>query len=195
MADDELIEKVYHLSELDDMAIAPERIDIELSDIKSLDLEYLARYVRKALHIGRFQNYKLPSGCGRSQMMAEWAYQVNRVTGKPVLIIAPLVVHRYFIHLGEKAGFKIACPKSSEQVIDGINVVNYEKLHKFDPAAFIGITAEAGHLFQATPNKKKFGKLRPFFEMPKYHFLTSHTRTLGIEYLAALVSKIYRKES
>jgi hypothetical protein len=194
MLDEELIEQTYHFKELDQMAIAPDQIEIEVSDIKSLSIDYLAKYVRKALSIGRFQDYRLQPGCGRSNMEIEWAYQINRVTGKPVLIIACLVAHHYLKDIAEKGGIEINFPKSQEEVVDGINVVNYEKLKKFDPAAFIGIASEVGHLFRSTPNKKKWTFLRPFFELPTYHFLTSSGRTLGIMYLSAVVGKIYRRQ-
>jgi hypothetical protein len=188
------IEELYRFTAIDNMAVAPDHIEIEVSDIKSLSVEYLARYVRKALHIGRFQDYRLQPGCGRSNMEIEWAYQVSRVTGKPVLIIACLALHHYLKDTAEKGGIDINFPKSQEEVVNGINVVNYEKLKKFDPSTFIGIASEVGHLFRSTPNKKKWTFLRPFFELPTYHFLTSSGRTLGIMYISAVVSKIYRRQ-
>jgi hypothetical protein len=46
-------------------------------------------------------------------------------------------------------------PKSVDEVISGINVINYESLHKFDPEQFTSIALSIQHLIRenSLPNK------------------------------------------
>jgi hypothetical protein len=191
MVDEELIEKIYGFEAIEQMAVAPDHITIDLLEIKSLDIKCMATYVQKALAIGRFQDYRLQPGSGRHQMEVEWAYQVVRATGKPVLIIAPLVIQGYVGEVAKKAAINIAFPKTPEEVIEGINVINYEKLHKFDPSVFIGVAADVTGLLSLTVVKSKKVKLFPFLKLPTYHMLTSCFNTQAVMQLRATVSKIY----
>ncbi|MFA5037367.1 MAG: hypothetical protein WC479_09360 [Candidatus Izemoplasmatales bacterium] len=195
MPDEELIEHVYRFKAIDQMVAAPDRIEIEVSDIKSLSIEYLARYVRKALHIGRFQDFRLQPGSGRHQMEVEWAYQVHRVTGKPVLIIAPLVIQHFVKKIADDAGIEVAFPKIHEELIDGINIINYEKLKKFDPSTFIGVASDVTGLLSMSVKKSKAGKLFPFLTKPTYHMLTATGHSHAIKILMAYVEMCGRQDA
>jgi hypothetical protein len=159
-----------------------QRILIGHSDIKSLRFNYNINYVIKALYQGKLQNYNLPCGSGRSIMELEWAHQVNKVTRKPVILISSSSNHNFFKALAEHVEIGVTFPTNAED-IKGINIINYEKLNRFDPETFVGIACEVGSLLGDRISKNKKIVLEPFFAKPKYHFLTAPNNTRGILWL------------
>src|SRR5205814_10150138 len=74
-------------------------------------------------------------------MQLVWAENILRRENKPVLIITPLAVGAQTVREGEK--FQIECKRSCEgQAHKGITVTNYERLHYFNPADFIGVVCD-----------------------------------------------------
>jgi hypothetical protein len=85
-------------------------------------------------------------GLGKTPMSLVWGENVVRKTNMPVLIMAPLAVSRQFVREGEKFGVPVHNSRDGS-VMKGINVVNYERLHYFDPKDFAGVVCdEAGIL-------------------------------------------------
>ena len=96
-------------------------------------------------------------GLGKTPMQLEWARQVNDFTKQPILILAPLAVSRQTQREGEKFNIKVNICESQDDVINGINITNYEKLHKFDPGSFVGIVLDESSIL-----KSYTGKFRNF---------------------------------
>lgn len=96
-------------------------------------------------------------GLGKTPMQLEWSKQVHEHTGKPVLILAPLAVSKQTKREGMKFGIDVMICESQTDVINGINITNYEKLHKFDPGAFAGIVLDESSIL-----KSYTGKFRNF---------------------------------
>lgn len=82
------------------------------------------------------------TGLGKTRMQLAWADQVHRQAGADVLILAPLAVAAQTV--GEGAGIGIAVTHCRElaDVRPGINITNYDRLHKFDPARFGGVVLD-----------------------------------------------------
>jgi DNA modification methylase len=81
-------------------------------------------------------------GLGKGLMQLQWAQSVSDFTGKPVLIIAPLAVVSQTVREGVKFGFKVNACRSDGDVVEGINISNYEMLHHFDPDMFGGVVLD-----------------------------------------------------
>jgi hypothetical protein len=94
-------------------------------------------------------------GLDDSSVILEWAYQVHTIDQAPVLIIENLINHPLYASLAHKNQVEMEFPKSVDEVISGINVINYESLHKFDPEQFTSIALSIQHLIRenSLPNK------------------------------------------
>jgi hypothetical protein len=87
-------------------------------------------------------------GLGKSPMQLVWAENVVRHTNKPVLIITPLAVSTQILQEAEKFGVEASGSrdgKSNSKIV----VTNYERLHLFDPADFIGAVCDESSILKS----------------------------------------------
>jgi hypothetical protein len=75
-------------------------------------------------------------------MALEWSRVVAAEQDEPVLILAPLAVAQQFRREGEKLGVHVTVCRSGDDVAPGVNVTNYDRLHRFDPSAFGGVVLD-----------------------------------------------------
>ena len=94
-------------------------------------------------------------GMGKTPMQLAWAENIVRETNGRVLILTPLAVGAQTVREGEKFG--IECRRSADGTLPAkIVVTNYQRLHYFNPANFVGLALdESGILksFDATTRK------------------------------------------
>lgn len=88
------------------------------------------------------------TGLGKTLMELSWANQVHKHTNENVLILAPLAVSEQTVREGEKFGIKVNLCRSQEDVKQGINITNYEMLHKFDTSEFIGVVLDESSILK-----------------------------------------------
>ncbi len=81
-------------------------------------------------------------GLGKGWMALEWARVVAAETDEPVIILAPLAVSQQFRREGEKVGVHVTVCRSGDDVTPGVNVTNYDRLHRFDPETFGGVVLD-----------------------------------------------------
>lgn len=112
--------------------------------------------VRWAIRRGRAAIFA-DCGMGKGLMALEWARHVNKHTGKPVIIFAPLAVARQFNRESEKMGISklVNVCESQSEVGPGINVTNYEKMHRFDPSAFGGVVCDESSIIKSQDGKTR----------------------------------------
>lgn len=82
------------------------------------------------------------TGLGKMRMELAWADAVRRHTKRPVMIHTPLAVAAQIAAEGAKIGIRATVCREASDLTDGINVTNYDRLHKFDPAVFGGIVLD-----------------------------------------------------
>ena len=80
-------------------------------------------------------------GLGKTPQELVWAENVLRKTNKPVLVLTPLAVAHQFVTEGEKFGIEVRHSRDG-RVKKCINVVNYQRLHNFDPADFSALVCD-----------------------------------------------------
>jgi hypothetical protein len=113
--------------------------------------------VRIALKTGRYCIWA-DTGLGKAFMGLEWASHVCDHTDKPVLIVAPLgVAHQIAEVEAPKFGYDAVFIESDADVIQGINITNYEKLDRFDLSVFSGVVLD-----EASILKNQTGRTRQF---------------------------------
>lgn len=76
------------------------------------------------------------TGLGKSRMQLAWADAVHRHTGAPVIILAPLAVAAQTVGEGRELGLAVKHCRDGADVTPGINITNYDRLHRFDPSMF-----------------------------------------------------------
>ncbi len=108
--------------------------------------------VRWALRIGRAAIFA-DCGMGKTPMQLQWAAAVHHHTNKPVLIFAPLAVSKQTTREGVKFDVDVTICESSEDVINGVNITNYEKMHKFDLSVFSGVVLDESSILKSFSGK------------------------------------------
>lgn len=82
------------------------------------------------------------TGLGKSRMELAWADAVHRATGRDVLILAPLAVAAQTVEEGAKVGIAVTHCRDGADVRAGINITNYDRLHRFDADRFGGVALD-----------------------------------------------------
>ena len=86
-------------------------------------------------------------GLGKTPMQLVWAENVVRKTNGRVLILTPLAVANQTEAEGRKFDIAVHHCKDGKPR-DGINVVNYERLHLFDPEDFVGVVCDESSILK-----------------------------------------------
>ena len=66
----------------------------------------------------------------------------------PILILAPLAVAQQTAQEGQDIGIGIKQCADQADVIDGINITNHDRLHRFDASAFGGVVLDESSIIK-----------------------------------------------
>ncbi len=107
----------------------------------------------------------LDTGLGKTIIQQTWARNICDLTGKPVIIVAPLCVATQTVREGHKFG--IASEYVRNPSNDMIQVVNYEMLGNFDPENYGGIVLDESSILKGMNGKLRksitdFGSKIPY---------------------------------
>ena len=105
---------------------------------------FQAAIVRWAVKRGRAAIFA-STGLGKTHMQLEWARQM----GGPTLILAPPAVAEQTAEIAVGLGLDARIVKDRADVREGINITNYERLHRFDPAAFQSLVLDESSIMKA----------------------------------------------
>lgn len=130
----------------------PSGFDIDKSKINPLLFDYQRDIVKWALARGKAALFTA-TGTGKTFMQAEWAKHVCEYTGGNILILAPLAVAQQTVIEAAKIGVKITHCRKREDVQPGINITNYEQLHKFENIPFSGIVLDESSILKSFNGK------------------------------------------
>lgn len=76
------------------------------------------------------------TGLGKSRMEIAWAHALHTVLGIDILMLTPLAVAKQMIAEASQVGVPITLCREASEVRPGLNVTNYERLHKFETKRF-----------------------------------------------------------
>lgn len=96
---------------------------------------------RWALRRGRAAIFA-DTGLGKSRIEVAWCDAVSRHTGKPTLILTPAAVAAQTAAEGAALGVRVTVCRDGADVRPGVNVTNYERLHRFDTSIFGGVAPD-----------------------------------------------------
>lgn len=140
---------------------------VETEKLNCMLFDWQKVLVKWSLYKGRSALFE-DCGLGKTIQQLEWSKQIHNKTKKDILILAPLAVSLQTQREGEKFDITVNVCKDQSEVKPGINITNYERIHKFNTSHFIGIVLDessilknfAGkirnqiiELFQTTPYK------------------------------------------
>lgn len=114
--------------------------------------DYQDAIVRWALRKGRCALFE-DTGMGKTIQQLAWADAVCKHTDGKVLILAPLAVSKQTAKEADKFGIACHLVESEEDVQKGINITNYEKIHKFDTGQFDGIVLDESSILKSYSGK------------------------------------------
>lgn len=128
------------------------------------------------------------TGLGKTAMQIEWA---RHVPGD-VLILAPLAVAAQTAREGERLGVQVKVCRDGADVEPGINITNYDRIHRFDPARFTGVVLDESSIIKHHDAKTLARLLEAFAQTPfklcatatpspnDYTELGTHAEFLGV---------------
>ena len=114
------------------------------------------------------------TGLGKSRMQLAWADTVHRETGGDVLILAPLAVAAQTVAEGAEIGVQVTHCRELEDVRPGVNIINYDRLHKLDCVRFVGVVLDESSVIKHH-NAKTFQSLTDAFRTTPYKLCATAT--------------------
>jgi DNA modification methylase len=120
-----------------------------------------ADVVSWALRLGKAAAF-LGTGLGKTLIELEWARCVSEHTGMPVLLFAPLAVAKQTIREGAKFGIKAKYCADQSEVVNGINVTNYERLERFEPSLFSGVVLDESSILKSFDGSTRTALIEAF---------------------------------
>ena len=114
------------------------------------------------------------TGLGKTRMQLAWADATHRSTGADVLILAPLAVAEQTRMEGETIGVKVTHAREAADIRTGINITNYDRLHRFDPSKFGAVVLDESSIIKHH-DAKTLGRLIEAFGHTPYRLCASAT--------------------
>jgi hypothetical protein len=116
------------------------------------------------------------TGLGKTFQQLEIGDQIRKRTDKKVLIVCPLAVAQQTQREAEKFQIEtdVTVCREASDVRPGINVVNYDRIHKFDPSEFIAVELDEVSILKSFTGTTKRALCSMFARTP-YRFGFSAT--------------------
>lgn len=139
--------------------------EISDSGIKSTLYPWQRLLVKWAIYKGRGALFE-DCGLGKTPQQLEWARIIHEKTKENILILAPLAVSYQTKREGDKFKIPVNVCKTQDDVISGINITNYERLHHFDPSTFIGVVLDESSILKNFTGKFRNQIIETFQNTP-----------------------------
>lgn len=138
--------------------IEPGPMPAHLFDFQADATEFCLRQGRSAL--------LLDTGLGKTAVQLEWARQAADATNGRALILTPLAVARQIETEARRFNYNARVIREQDQVADGINICNYDRLHKLRPEAFGGVSLDESSILKSFMGKTTRTLIEAFQETP-----------------------------
>lgn len=112
------------------LAVAPRGLE-NVPAIGSHLFPFQRETVAFGLRAGSFGCF-LDTGLGKTLVELEWATHAAAASNGRALILTPLAVARQIANEAEKFGYPAQVVRSAEDVREGVNICNYDRLHLLD---------------------------------------------------------------
>lgn len=157
---------------LDTKAQRADRAGFSPDSLPSFLYPFQAELARWSLEAGRAAIFA-DCGLGKTPMELAWSDAVARHTGGRVLILTPLAVGAQMLAESEKFGIESARSKTG-QPAGALTITNYERLHLFDPADFVGCVCDESSILKSFDGTRR-GEITAFMRKMRYRLLATAT--------------------
>lgn len=134
--------------------------------------DFQASMVEWALRQGRAALFE-DCGLGKTPQELVWAENVVRKTNGRVLLVTGLAVTIQMQREAEKFGIAITVSRDGKS-FPGITVTNYERLHLFNPADFVGMVCDESSILKSFDGRRKT-EITAFMRKMRYRLLGTAT--------------------
>ena len=137
----------------------------DAQDLNEHLFDFQRDIVRWALRKGKAALFE-DTGLGKTIQQLSWADAVAKHESGNVLILAPLAVSKQTAQ--EAARFGITCTlcESQQDVQPGVNITNYEKIHKFNTDSFVGVVLDESSILKSYSGKTTADMIKRFRHTP-----------------------------
>lgn len=135
-----------------EVLIGDSGFEVEDEELSPYLFDYQKDIIKWALRKGKAALFE-DTGLGKTIQQLQWATLVNKFTEKPVMIFAPLAVSKQTVIEGERFNLPVNLCESHEDVINGVNITNYEKIHKFNTDVFSGVVLDESSILKSYSGK------------------------------------------
>jgi hypothetical protein len=176
-------------------------VGFEAGDLHPSLFPFQRDLVTWALRQGRCAVFA-DTGLGKTRMQLEWSRQVSARAGR-VLILAPLAVAAQTAREGAALSVPVKLCREASDVAPGINITNYDRLHRFNPADFAGIVLDESSCIKHHDTKTLAQLMAAFGDTPyracftatpapnDFAELGTHVEFLGICTRAEMLSEYF----
>lgn len=143
------------------------------------------------------------TGLGKTRMHLAWGNEVSGETQRPVIVLAPLAVAEQTVAEGRAIGVQVTHVRQQSEVRAGVNVCNYERLHRLDPSAFGGVVLDESSIIKHH-DARTFALLLDSFERTDFKLcatatpapndwteLGTHAEFLGVRSRTEMLSEFF----
>jgi hypothetical protein len=141
-------------------------------DMPSWLFDFQSSLVTWALRKGRAAVFA-DCGLGKTAIELVWADNVVKRTGGRVLLLTPLAVTHQIAKDAEKFGIQAKVSRDGVPHA-GITITNYEKLHLFDAAQFVGVACDESSILKSYSGATR-GVITTFARKLPYRLLATAT--------------------
>ncbi|UOF80906.1 deaD-like helicases superfamily [Caudoviricetes sp.] len=143
------------------------------------------------------------TGLGKSRMECAWADVVNKHTGRDILMLAPLAVADQTVGEAKAIGVNVTHARDDSDIRPGINITNYDRLHKFDVDRFAGVVLDESSIIKHHNAKTLQNLLDAFRDTPyklactatpapnDWTELGNHAEFLGVRSRAEMLAEFF----
>ena len=129
------------------VTVAPSGLEIPDGWRGSGLFDFQSDLTRWAIRRGRAAIFA-DTGLGKSRMQLRWAYTIHTTTGVDVLVLAPLAVAAQTQREGATIGVPVTLCREQSDVRPGLNITNYDRLHKFDTSRFGAVVLDESSIIK-----------------------------------------------
>lgn len=123
--------------------------EVDTSKLNPMLFDFQKAIVKWCLKKGKSAVFA-DCGLGKTLIQLEWSNKIYEKHNKPILILTPLAVSMQTLQ--EHAKFNMNTPikiiKTNEDVINGLNICNYEKLHLLDCSKFVAVVLDESSILK-----------------------------------------------
>lgn len=137
----------------------------EPGEMPGILYDFQADIVRWSVRMGRAAIFA-DCGLGKTFMQLAWADEAARHTDDPVLILTPPAVAEQTVAEAARMGVDARRCRDGSEIGPGINVTNYERLHRFEGLEFGGVVLDESSILKNFNGSTRTALIERFRDTP-----------------------------